>query len=91
VATTDAGDDVDMVCIAMERNDRHDGIEEPNIGKCEYCNDLGEIGTQCNNCTLTDYSMMTVYEYEYELRPIVTIEERLVLEVMDSIDDDELY
>jgi hypothetical protein len=34
-----------MVFIAMESNDRHDGIEEPNIGKCEYCNDVGEIGT----------------------------------------------
>jgi hypothetical protein len=69
----------------MESNDRHEGIEEPNIGKCEYCNDLGEIGT------LNDYSMMTVYEHEYERRRTLPIEERLVLDVMDSTDDDELY
>jgi hypothetical protein len=35
--------------------------------------------------------MMTMYEYEYERRRTLPIEERLVLDVMDSTDDDELY
>lgn len=64
---------------------------QPNMVKCEYCNDLGEIGTQCNNCTLKDYTMMTTYDYEYERQRTLSPEERVLLDVMDSNDDDEVY
>ena len=63
----------------------------PNLGKCEYCNDLGEINTQCNNCTLKEYIMMSTYDYEYERRRTLPPEERIELDVLDSNDDDELY